>query len=238
MNESEQEQDCSSNRARAFSRKRFAKKSPTSESGCASPTGSITKQSAGNTSPTGLAVSECKGIEIGSMLKGHLKFAILKALEKKPLHGYAIINAIADLTTVWKPTTGSIYPMLSHMEKEKLVIMKTVKEKKRKKKDYSITKKGLKELKAQQKMIEPMIGSLKKMFQKFLPKENIEADHLLELVSKAGFLKKELLKSQQNILGFLILHAKGKTTKSCEEKVKRKLAELNSLLSRTLREKH
>ncbi len=171
-----------------------------------------------------------KEIEFGGLLKGHLKFAILKALEKKPLHGYAIIKRIAELTTVWKPTTGSMYPMLLHMEKEKLVTMKTLMENSRKKKVYHITKKGLKELKEQQKMVEPMINSMNKMFQKLLPKGEIEPSHLLEMFSKADFMKKELIKSQQNILAFLILHAKGKTTKKENEKVKKKIVELNKLV--------
>lgn len=173
----------------------------------------------------------------GDFLKGHLKFAILKALEKKPLHGYAIIKRIEELTTVWKPTTGSIYPMLAHMEKEKLVTAKSRKETGRKIKVYRIAKKGKAKLQAQQRVIEPMLANLHRVFKKLLPKEHRNSDYLLEIVSKKGFLKKEIMKMQQNMLVFVILQAKGKTKKIDKEKIKNKIKELNSLLDSILQTK-
>jgi len=153
------------------------------------------------------------------------------------LHGYAIIKRIAELTTVWKPTTGSIYPMLLHMEKEGFVSMETMEENGRKKKVYSITKNGLKELKAQQKMVEPMISNMNAMFRKLSTNEQLEPDHILEMISKAGPLGKEMAKAQQNILAFLILRAKAKITKSEVEKIRKKISELNSIISTIIRKK-
>ncbi len=173
----------------------------------------------------------------GEFLKGHLKFAILKVLEKEPLHGYAIIKRIEESTGIWKPTTGSLYPMLAQMQKENLVSSKCAEKKGRKKKDYCITKKGIAELKRQQRLVKPMVESIHKMFRKILPNETPSPEKMLELFSKAKQLRKEFFEAQQNIMLFLLLKSKGKTTKKDETKVKNTLAELNRLLEQIARTK-
>ena len=50
--------------------------------------------------------------------RGILKSFIVMVLSEKPLHGYAIIQKIEKHTGFWKPSPGSIYPMLSLMERE------------------------------------------------------------------------------------------------------------------------
>ncbi len=44
--------------------------------------------------------------------RGVLKYLILKLLDEKPDTGYGIIVRIREKTGFWKPSTGSIYPLL------------------------------------------------------------------------------------------------------------------------------
>ncbi|OYT42783.1 MAG: hypothetical protein B6U78_00060 [Candidatus Aenigmarchaeota archaeon ex4484_224] len=72
------------------------------------------------------------------VFRGFLKAMILAILNKRRMHGYEIIKEIEKRTKFWKPSPGTIYPLLRKMEKEGLV--------KSSKKDkiivYSLTKKG------------------------------------------------------------------------------------------------
>lgn len=71
------------------------------------------------------------------MIQGHLKIMVLKALSDEDLCGYEIIKKIEEKTG-WKPSAGSIYPLLGFMLKQGIV-----KEERRvKKRVYSLTKKG------------------------------------------------------------------------------------------------
>ncbi len=56
-------------------------------------------------------------------------------LKKEKLTGYKLMKKIEEFTGFWKPSPGSIYPLLKTMEKEKLI--------KRTKEGFEITKKGL-----------------------------------------------------------------------------------------------
>ncbi|MFA5259273.1 MAG: PadR family transcriptional regulator [Candidatus Pacearchaeota archaeon] len=71
-------------------------------------------------------------------IKGHLKIIVLKLLYKEDLTGYGLINQIKDKTGFWKPSPGSIYPLMNELSKKGLVKVKKVKNQK----VYSITLKG------------------------------------------------------------------------------------------------
>jgi len=75
-------------------------------------------------------------------MRGYLKILTLKALKKGKKTGYGLIKYINEKTGR-KPSFGSIYPLLEQLLKEKLVTYKE----KDKKKFYSLTKEGEKELK-------------------------------------------------------------------------------------------
>ena len=51
------------------------------------------------------------------MAKGFLKYMMLKEISKNESTGYQLMKKIASVTG-YKPSTGSIYPMLKSMEKE------------------------------------------------------------------------------------------------------------------------
>ncbi|MFC2136511.1 PadR family transcriptional regulator [Bacteroidota bacterium] len=76
------------------------------------------------------------------MIRGHLKILTLKALEKEEKTGYGLIKYIENQTG-WKPSFGSIYPLLEHLTNDELVTFKE----KENKKIYTLTKKGRNEIK-------------------------------------------------------------------------------------------
>lgn len=73
-------------------------------------------------------------------IKGYLKIIVLKLLYQKDLTGYGLINDIKNKTGFWKPSPGSIYPLMNELSKKGLVKVKQVKNQK----VYSITLKGKK----------------------------------------------------------------------------------------------
>ena len=76
------------------------------------------------------------------MIRGNLKILVLKALDKKPLSGYALMKFIEDKIGT-KPSPGSMYPLLDDLKKDSFVVCK----KDGRKKIYSLTKAGKEHLK-------------------------------------------------------------------------------------------
>ena len=54
--------------------------------------------------------------------RGDVRLAILHLLAEEPMHGYQIMQELADRTGgLWQPSPGSIYPTLQLLEDEGLV---------------------------------------------------------------------------------------------------------------------
>lgn len=54
--------------------------------------------------------------------RGEVRTAILALLAEEPMHGYQLMQAIADRTNgTWAPSPGAVYPTLSQLEDEGLV---------------------------------------------------------------------------------------------------------------------
>ena len=53
--------------------------------------------------------------------RGHLKFYILRLLLDDELTGYGLMKRIKEETGFWKPSTGSLYPLLDAMKREGLI---------------------------------------------------------------------------------------------------------------------
>ncbi len=53
--------------------------------------------------------------------RGHLKFYILRLLREKRYTGYGLMKAIETETGFWKPSAGSLYPLLAAMRESKLI---------------------------------------------------------------------------------------------------------------------
>lgn len=75
-------------------------------------------------------------------MEGFLRAMVLKAISEKECNGYALMKSLAECTGR-KPSPGSIYPLLSDLEKEGLISSKAI----GKGKTYSITAKGKKGIK-------------------------------------------------------------------------------------------
>ena len=54
------------------------------------------------------------------MPKGMLRYIALKMFEKQPLSGSEIVDRIEEYTS-WRPSPGSIYPLLAHLQEEGLI---------------------------------------------------------------------------------------------------------------------
>ncbi len=87
-----------------------------------------------------------------NLLQGTLDLLILHALQRGPLHGYAIAQTIHLLSDeVLKVEEGSLYPGLYRLELEGAIASKWgVSENNRKAKYYEITRQGRKALAGQQ----------------------------------------------------------------------------------------
>ncbi|WP_019927014.1 helix-turn-helix transcriptional regulator [Nocardia sp. BMG111209] len=59
--------------------------------------------------------------------RGDVRAAILLLLQERPMHGYELIQQIRERSDdVWRPSPGSIYPALSQLEDEGLVLIDKV----------------------------------------------------------------------------------------------------------------
>ncbi|WP_280391635.1 PadR family transcriptional regulator, partial [Nocardia wallacei] len=59
--------------------------------------------------------------------RGDVRAAILLLLQERPMHGYELIQQIRERSEdVWRPSPGSIYPALSQLEDEGLVLIDKV----------------------------------------------------------------------------------------------------------------
>jgi DNA-binding PadR family transcriptional regulator len=58
-----------------------------------------------------------KGRTVG-VPRGLLRFLVLKMLSEKPMSGAEIVEEIEKQTGSWKPSSGSIYPLLASLHKK------------------------------------------------------------------------------------------------------------------------
>ncbi|TQF66412.1 PadR family transcriptional regulator [Rhodococcus spelaei] len=59
--------------------------------------------------------------------RGDVRAAVLLLLAESPMHGYELIQRIAERSDgLWKPSPGSVYPALAQLEDEGLVLIEKV----------------------------------------------------------------------------------------------------------------
>lgn len=76
------------------------------------------------------------------MARGDVRAAVLALLAEEPMHGYQIINEIAERSSgAWKPSAGSVYPTLQLLADEGLIAA----EEQNGRKTYSLTGAGREE---------------------------------------------------------------------------------------------
>ncbi|MEM0174111.1 MAG: PadR family transcriptional regulator, partial [Sulfolobaceae archaeon] len=82
-------------------------------------------------------------LNIRKLKRGVLKFMVLEALSTKPMDAYEIIKYIYEkFNGLYKPSPGSIYPILKNMIKRNMIEVREVDGKK----IYEITQLGREEL--------------------------------------------------------------------------------------------
>jgi len=90
----------------------------------------------------------------------HLKYVVIQLLQEKPYSGYGLMKAIYE-NSGWKPSPGSMYPVLDGLTKEKLIIAKS----EGKKKIYTLSNDGKKYSKELMnktgKMVDEMMRNVK-----------------------------------------------------------------------------
>ena len=63
-----------------------------------------------------------RGRRRGRVPRGDVRAAVLLLLAEEPMHGYQLMQAIADRTGGrWQPSPGAIYPTISQLEDEGLI---------------------------------------------------------------------------------------------------------------------
>ncbi len=81
------------------------------------------------------------------VLKGHLDLLLLATLREEPAHGYAIIERLSlHSGGTFDLPEGTIYPALHRLEQAKLLVSRWSEEHGRRRRIYSLTKRGLAEL--------------------------------------------------------------------------------------------
>lgn len=74
-----------------------------------------------------------------SVRRGNVRFAILSAIQERPMHGYQVIQELERRTDGrWRPSAGSVYPTLQLLEDEGLLTSEEVEGRR----TYSLTDAG------------------------------------------------------------------------------------------------
>ena len=93
------------------------------------------------------------------MMAGYLRLIVMKTFANRKLSGYDLIKQIEKDTGTWKPSFGSIYPLLEKLLKEKLVKVEV----QGRKKLYFLTDEGKKHLgiidKSKNALVDRMIAT-------------------------------------------------------------------------------
>jgi transcriptional regulator len=78
---------------------------------------------------------------------GHLDLLLLSAIDRKPNHGYAIIDHVRSASAgAFEYAEGTVYPALRRLEDQGLVRSKWVAAEGRRRRIYELTRRGRREL--------------------------------------------------------------------------------------------
>ncbi|MBI4145286.1 PadR family transcriptional regulator [Candidatus Woesearchaeota archaeon] len=158
---------------------------------------------------------------------GCLRLAVLRQLSKRPLSGYSIMQAITD-ESGWKPSPGSIYPLLASLVGENLATVRS----QGRRRIYALTKEGtdtLQELLGQNRArLDRLASQLRICSPPLADKDRLA---VIERLSKGdapfGWLTRDLLELRR--LAFAV------TTKDIREGERREIRKAIALLLDALR---
>ena len=154
---------------------------------------------------------------------GFLKIRILLLLAKKPSHGYELIKKIQKETGFWKPSPGTLYPLLHSLLKERLVKEKTV----GKRKVYSLTEKGKRAVRKIKSTKEKLESRLIETFSSItgIKKRTLQTFFRLHK-SRKGILQDEVISEQISRMICILLKLR---------KERQKINKVKEILERTNR---
>lgn len=148
--------------------------------------------------------------------QGILSIYILHTLKKKPKSGYGILKELTEKTKGnWTPSKGTIYPLLTKLQEEEFIKIKTVE--KRSKTIFEVTKKGDQELKDMKRHISEMEEKMNQF-------RNILSDMIGEGVSNIVPTLLEIRK-----LSFELSKTQPKQVKTLLEEVLSNLQTMNTI---------
>jgi PadR family transcriptional regulator len=110
----------------------------------------------------------------GEMLKGHLDMIVLAALAAGPAHGYAVIEEIKRRSAgAFDLPEGTIYPVLHRLEEGGLLAGRWMTaDSGRRRRVYSLTRRGERELSAQRALWERFSEAVGGLFKGGRPSKN------------------------------------------------------------------
>lgn len=98
------------------------------------------------------------------LLKGHSRLLILAALNKRPMHGYALSEYLKEeMADAFKFGVGMLYPLLHKLEKDGFIVGKWEEFAGMRKRVYHLTKKGKKEFATKTREWQKMSGMIGKL---------------------------------------------------------------------------
>jgi DNA-binding PadR family transcriptional regulator len=117
------------------------------------------------------------------MGRGDVRSAVLHLLAEKPMHGYQIIQEIAERSGgAWKPSPGSVYPTLQLLADEGLISAAESNGRK----TYSLTEEGRIVAEAQTETPWDSKGAKDKGRASALPKAGVDLAHATAQVGRSG----------------------------------------------------
>ncbi len=164
------------------------------------------------------------------MMTGYLRLIVMKTLLNKKLSGYDLIKQIEKDTGTWKPSFGSVYPLLEKLLRENLVEVEV----QGRKKLYFLTSSGKEYLKNANKskntIVDKMIATWK-VFGRITDKR--EMGFMLEVFNslKRGQLPFKELNPELNQFRATIfeVYSRGKDRKKIKSILKRTIKKLISV---------
>ena len=164
------------------------------------------------------------------MMAGYLRLIVMKTLANRKLSGYDLIKQIEKDTGTWKPSFGSIYPLLEKLLREKLVEVEI----QGRKKLYYLTNEGKKHLgiidKSKNILVDKMIATWN-AFGKITDRR--ELGFMLEILNsiKKGQMPFKELNPELNEFRATIfeLYSTGKDRKKMKDALKGSIKKLKAI---------
>ena len=164
------------------------------------------------------------------MFSGYLRLMVMKSLSSKKLSGYGLIKEIERETGSWKPSFGSIYPLLERLRRNRLVQYDV----QGRKKVYYLTKEGRKQLplivKGKNEIVDRMMGAWNAFSRIIDAKDRAFMLEVFTSMKQGQLPFREINPELSQFRGTVFnVYKKGKDRKKIRAILRKTVKELNSL---------